>query len=390
MSEPRYRPAEAADAEAIRRAVRLCFNIPDARAALSIERAGINEIRVLELGSELCAVTYLIPMGIFFGGRGVSNLGLAAVGVPPEHRGRGLSTVMLEAVLREGHDRGFAVSTLHPATQTVYRKVGYQFFGGYYEIRMPIDAIDVRDRSAELRRFQPEDREKVRALHSRWARAFDGHLDRGEYVWHGIHQFRDVPSEGYLVLEEGEPTGYCFLMQEPSAGNKYDLRAADLLASTAPAARRLLTFFADHRSLGQSVIYNGGPADPLLMQLAEDRYQVKLRHFVMLRILDAKRAFEARGYPKMVKAKLELELDDPLLPAHAGRWTLDVADGYGELSRGGTGTLRTDAAGLAALYGQHHPAHRLAAMGWIEGDSDAIEIARSIFAGPQPSLTEMF
>src|SRR5262245_47484607 len=129
MSEPRYRAAEPADAEQIKRTLRLCFNIADARAAQSMERAGLGEIRVMDLDGEIRGCSYLIPMGIFFGGRTVSNLGLAAVGIPPEHRGRGLSTKMLQAILRESRDRGFAVSTLHPATQTVYRKIGYQFFG---------------------------------------------------------------------------------------------------------------------------------------------------------------------------------------------------------------------------------------------------------------------
>jgi predicted acetyltransferase len=391
VSEPKYRTGEPTDTPAIKRVLGTCFNITEARAALSMDRAGLNEIRVLDAGGgELAAVTYLIPMGIFFGGRSISNLGIAAVGVPPEHRGRAYSTQMMQAVLREAHDRGFAVSTLHPATQTVYRKVGYQFFGGYYETALSIAGIDVRDRTAELRRYRPQDKESVRALHSKWVRGFDGHLDRGEYVWHGVHQLRETPTEGYLVHENGELTGYCFLLQEPHVGLQFNLRATDLVASTSRAARRLLTFFADHRSLAHQLIWNGGPTDPLLMEMSEDRYQVRLRHYVMLRILDAKRAFEARGYPRLVKAKLELELDDPLLPAHAGRWTLDVADGYGELSRGGEGKLRTDAAGLTALFSQLHPAPRLAALGWIHGDTDAIETARSIFAGPQASLTEMF
>jgi predicted acetyltransferase len=390
MADPKYRSGEATDLAAIERTLGLCFNIGEARAAVSIERAGLSEIRVLDLGGELGAITYLIPMGIFFGGRTISNLGIAAVGVPPQHRGRGYSTQMMQAILREAQDRGFAVSTLHPATQTVYRKVGYQLFGGYYETSMPIATIEVRERGAELRSYRPEDREAVRALQSKYARSFDGHLDRGEYVWHGVHLVRDMPTEGYLVHENGELTGYCFLWQEALPGLSYNLRISDMVATTPVAARRLLTFFADHRSLAREVLWHGGPTDPLLMQLPEDRYQVKLRHFVMLRLLDVKRALEARGYPKLVRAKLELELEDPLLPAHAGRWTLEVADGFAELSRGGEGKLRTDAAGLTALFTQLHPAPRLAALGWIQGDAESIETARSIFAGPQASLTEMF
>jgi predicted acetyltransferase len=390
MLEPRYRTAEAGDVDAIRRMVHLCFNAGEARANLSIERAGLNEIRVLELGRELAACTYLIPMGIFFGGRSVSNLGLAAVGVPPEARGRGISLSILQGALREAAERGYAVSTLHPATQTVYRKVGYQLFGGHYETRMPVATIDVCDRSADLRRYEEKDREALRTLHSRWARQFDGNLDRGEYVWTRVHFVGEQPTEGYVIEEGSEITGYCFLLQEPAHGFRYDLRASDLLASTANAARRLLSFFADHRSMGHELIWNGGPTDPLLLHVPEDRYQTRLKHFVMIRIVDVKRALESRGYPRLLRTKLELEISDPILPANQGRFVLDVADGQAEVVRGGSGALRMDANGLAALFGQMHPASRLAAMGWIEGDADTIERAGAIFAGMQGSVVELF
>lgn len=385
----RYRPAVDADRPDIERTLRLCFALPDGQARRAVERAGLDETRLLDLEGTLAATAFLIPMGIFFGGRSVSNLGVAAVGVPPEHRGGGFASEMMRGVLQEGRDRGFAVSTLHPAAQSLYRNLGYQLCGGYWEVRMPIRTIGVRDRTARIRRYAGADRAAVRALQARFARSFDGHLDRGEYVWHGVHQVRDKSTEGYVVLEKEDLTGYCFVLQE-LAGPSYDLKLSDVVASTPGAARRLLTFFSDHASLGRDVVWCGGPTDALLPHVPEDRYALRLRHFTMLRLLDVKRAFEARGYPKHAKGKLELYLEDELLQDQAGHWTLEVAGGYGELTRGGSGALRADARGLAALYGQYQPAHRLASVGWLEGDADTLDAARTLFAGPQACLTEMF
>jgi predicted acetyltransferase len=382
-----YRAAKDDDRDAIRRVLRICFGLSELRAGLSIDRAGLHEIRVY---GDVEATTYLIPMGIFLGGRTISNLGIAAVGVLPEHRGKNLSMTMMQAVLREGRDRGFAVSTLHPATETVYRKVGYELFGGYWEIRMPIATIGTAERGPTIRRYGPDDREAVRALYGRHARGFEGHLDRGEYVWQGIHAVRERPADGYVVLEGGELTGYCFLVQDTLPNAKYELRATDVVAMTRPAARRLLTFFADHRSLGTDVTWHGGPLDALIAEVPEHRYALSLRHFIMMRVLDAKRAFEARGYPRHVRAKLEIAIADPLLDEHAGTWVLDVANGCAELTRGGRGSLEMGACGLAALFGQYQPVHRLAALGLIHGDAEALDTASSIFTGPQPSVTDMF
>lgn len=385
-----YRLAGEADRPGIERTLRLCFNLSAAHAGGAVERAGLEEIRVLDTGSSLGAMSFLIPMGIYFGGRSVSNLGIGAVGVPPEHRGNGFSVEMMRAVLQEGRDRGFAISTLHPATQTVYRNVGYQLFGGYWEIRMPIRTIGVRDRIAAVRRYEEADREAVRALQSRYARGCDGHLDRGEYIWKGVHHVRDEAAEGYVVLEDDALTGYCFLLQEPVEDNAYDLRLTDVVASTPTAARRLLTFLSSHASLAREAIFYGGPQDSLIPHLPEDHYRLRLRHFMMLRLLDIKRAFEARGYPKHVRGKLELFVEDDLFEEQTGAWTLDVSGGYAELSRGGSAALRTDARGLAALFGQYQPAHRLASLGWLEADADTLDLARSLFAGPQAVVTEMF
>src|SRR5206468_1384860 len=103
-----------------------------------------------------------------------------------------------------------------------------------------------------------------------------------------------------------------------------------------------------------------------------------------------KRALEARGWPKEARATLAFELEDEIVPANAGRWTLAVAAGKASLERGGSGGLALDVRALAALYSGHMTARSLALAGALRGDDDAIARADAIFATSPPSLVDFF
>ena len=62
------------------------------------------------------------------------------------------------------------------------------------------------------------------------------------------------------------------------------------------AGLRLLTFLADHRSVGRNLMFFRAPNDPLLALPAEQEYEAKLLFHWFLRIVDVPKALEARGY----------------------------------------------------------------------------------------------
>ena len=101
----------------------------------------------------------------------------------------------------------------------------------------------------------------------------------------------------------------------------------------------------------------------------------------MLRVVDAAAAISGRGYPAAVSVTAELDLADDALPANAGRWTLDIGGGKGELQRGagaGGAPLRLDERGFAALYaGTPMSVLRIAglASGGSVADDDALDSA---------------
>src|SRR5436190_6616726 len=74
---------------------------------------GRKNYRIIRSGSEVLGGCALLPMGQYFGGRSVPMLGVGAVGIAPEHRGRRAATLLMQAALKESHSRGYPLSTLY-------------------------------------------------------------------------------------------------------------------------------------------------------------------------------------------------------------------------------------------------------------------------------------
>ncbi len=141
-----------------------------------------------------------------------------------------------------------------------------------------------------------------------------------------------------------------------------------------------------------------GPSDPVSWLTSEPDVSVRrLRHW-MLRVLDPAAAIAGRGFPAGVRAAVPLELADPQLPAHAGSYTLAVADGRGSLTRGGTG-LSADSPsatpvglgprGFAALYAGV-PTATLRAAGLATGGDPRSDAALDAAFAAQSFLLDYF
>jgi predicted acetyltransferase len=133
-----------------------------------------------------------------------------------------------------------------------------------------------------------------------------------------------------------------------------------------------------------------GPNDPRLTVLPLDGISLELEHPWMLRLADVPRALAARGYAPGARGELELDVSDDLLASNAGRFVLSVAGGEGTVRRGGSGVLRVDVRGLAALYTGHLGPWALRAAGLADGDDAALEQAAALFDGPAPWMVDWF
>jgi predicted acetyltransferase len=366
------------------------FSFPPVDAEPWLRRGGFENVRVLRRGVAPVASLMIVPMGQFFGGRSVAMAGIAGVATAPEARGTGAATMLMQSTVKELHAAGWLLSTLYPATRPLYRRAGYEPAGGRFEITARLSQISMGERRLTVRPIEPTDEANVILAYTEHARDVPGHLDRGEYIWSRIRNPRGEVGRGYLIERGGRVDGYVYMYQKRVAPPEFDLRVTDLVALSPETARRLLTFLADHASTGANVSWFTGPGGTLVQMLPEVGYEQRLHDHWMLRVLNVPSALAARGYPEGLEVELHLEVTDELIPQNQGRFVLQIANGRGEVKKGGRGDLKLDVRGLAPLYTSHLPPASLAASGLIEASPPALARASAAFGGPAPWMPEIF
>ncbi|WP_075007624.1 GNAT family N-acetyltransferase [Stigmatella aurantiaca] len=388
---PRFGPPagpEEREAMANIEAQAFAFSLPDALGFL--DKAGLENFRVLRENGQVVAMALPLPTGQWYGGRRVPMVGVGAVGVAPHARGRGTATQFMGQLLQEQREAGMALSVLFPSTQTLYRRVGYEPAGSRYEIRVQVEGISVRERTLALRPVTEADQAALKDVYRRHAASQHGYLDRVPYHWNRVHSPRNETAYGFLVEGAQGVEGYVYLVRRRKVEFKQELGVTDFVALTPEAARRLLSFLSDHKSLALEAVWTGGAAEPWLLLLPEQTYQVKLLYHWMLRILDVPAALEARGYPEGLSATLHLEVEDALFSGNQGRFVLHVSGGQGRVERGGEGRLRLNVRTLAPLYTGFLTAEALRSVGLLTADEASVRQAAAVFSSPPPVMPDMF
>jgi predicted acetyltransferase len=350
----------------------------------------VEDLRIVRSGDRVAGGLSLIPMGQWFGGRSIPMTGIGGVGVDPQERAGGLASALMRSVVEELHAGGTALSALYPATQPVYRRVGYELAGSFVNYSVAANLIDSRDRSLQIEVCDPVDRDLLSRLYVARAQRTNANLDRSEKFWNRITDNPKGDVHTYVVSGDSGAEGYIVFRQLSEKGWGYDLNLRDVVALTPGAGRRLWTFFADHRSFAGKVKWIGGPADPFTFHLREQDWAVDKSWNWMLRIVDVERALGERGYPSGLEAELHLDVADDIVPANNTSFVLRVAGGKGEVARGGRGSVKIDVRGLAPMYAGFLGAEELTATGYIDGPDEDLAIATAIFGGPAPWLADFF
>lgn len=385
-------PADEAELRALARYIDQAWS-PNPSAnpdiAWMTQQQGAENFRVVRVGGRVAGGLGLLPMGQWFGGRSVPMVGLNSVVIAPEHRAAGLARRLLQTTLAEVRAGGFALSALFSYSPAVYRRVGYELAGASIRYQAPAQALAPRDCGLAVRPLAAGEDAIMRDLYAERARRTAGNLDRSPVIWEWLLEGEAVGR--YVVERDGTPEGYIVYRQEQLPGEQErGIIARDLVALTPDAGRGLLTFLAGHRSTAGKVLWFGPPAEPLLFHLPNQDYRVVFHRRWMLRLVDARAALEARGYPAALAAELHLDVRDDTLPWNDGRLVLAVGGGRAEAREGGEGRVRVDVRGLAPLYSGALSPLELVGTGYIEGPDADLATLGLVFGGPAPWMPDHF
>ena len=394
-----YQRVADADHDALARMLMMAFGGIDAQLNLewARDRAGLDTFRVWREGGEAVGCAAMIEMGQFFGGRSVPMDGVAGVAVAPEVRGKGVATRLMTALVHEIKERGTPISTLYPATQPLYRRVGYEPAGHRYRTKIDVRRVGFRSNEPVVRAATEGDREAMQRCAAAFGATHDGVLDRGRYVWSRIFRSRDNKHDLPTLVIDGADgiDGYMVYWQEhggslAARGDGQTAHVVDLAATTAEASRRLVSVLGELSSICGHAVLTTGPMHPVLLLMPEIAFRCELLDHWMTRIIDVPSAVAARGYATGIDAEVHLDIADDVIESNNGRWVVRVRDGAGTAERGGRGDARMHVRQLASIYTGFVSPKQLAQVGMINGDGVALDTLGAVFAGPAPWMPDMF
>lgn len=365
------------------------FGTPQLKATEWLARGGIENVRVVRASARIIAGLLEVPMGQWFMGKSVPMLGIAGVAVAPDARGQGVALSLLQHTLRDARERGFALSVLYPATDTLYRAVGYELAGAYYRSSMRVVDCPRDKTSDKVALITDSDQAELVELYRRVAQQRSGYLDRGKFVWSRVRTPQEQPALGVSVRGSRGLEGYAYMYQRPSKIEDYDLTLSDLVANSPSAMASLLNFIAEQRTTAGNVVWHTGIAEAGLFSFKERFFSVAVEKYWMMRVLDVTRALTLRGYP-VIDAEVTIEVEDELLPENAGVYRLGLERGTVSVTRAKSSGVRLGARALAALYTGFVPAEELARAGMISGNASALRTLSLVFSGPAPAMVDYF
>lgn len=352
-----------------------------------LDRVGHEDFRYTCVDGNMASGLRIIWMGQWFGGVRVPAAGITVVGAAPEYRGKGTTSWLMQRMHEEVRERGCPISVLFPATLGFYRSSGYERAGAWNTYELELDRVGVKNRDLDVWPIPPGEYGEVERLYNQRAAQTNGTLDRPSLMWKRSHEPKDKIAYRYLFGRNGDAEGYVSFMQ---GGQFEPIKITDHCVLTRDAGLRLLGLLADHRSLATKVEWSGGPNDPLLYLLPEQKTKATDRLDWVVRITDVERALSARGYPAPLNARFDFEIADDQLSWNNGRFTMDISNGRAEVRRGGEGSLRMDIRTLAPLYTAYYTPQELKVMGRLEGDDRTIATAQLAFSGPRPWMEDIF
>ena len=389
MSTMVLRIAEAEDRKVVGPVLAHSYSFAASDVPMWLERAGHENLHVLEEQGAITGSFIAMPMGQFFGGRSVRTFGVGGVAIPVPQRGKGAATRMLTEALRLARKNRFALSTLFPTTLPVYQRVGYQCAG--HRLKTTVDLRQQRLPKGQLRieeHVAPPD--EVKALYRKVAQHCAGHLDRGPYVWGRVTAPRGAAKRTFTFHGDKRLEGYVIAIHQMTASGSTSVAIIDAAAVTRAGGEAIWSLVSGYQSIATEAVLHGGTEGFLQSLLPERSYRTEWVDSWMVRICDPVLALRSRGYPP-VSARVTLLLTDAALPENSGTYTLAVAGGRGVVERGaGTKGARLTERALAALYTGFLSPWELRRLGTLTCSDDEAAVLSMLFAGRAPSMPDAF
>ncbi|MBO8192850.1 GNAT family N-acetyltransferase [Streptomyces oryzae] len=354
-------------------------------------------------GAEVLGGGLFLPFAQHFGSRPVPSGGVAWLAVAPWERGAGLARRLTEeGTDRLRHEHGAVLACAWTPAPGMYRRWGWEaaaVASGY-----TLDPAQLPSPAPGLATVLPDEAACAR-LRQRLAPGWNGPLHRPAW-WHG---WKQRVTEGALTLgvtrEEAtdragagagaaDLAGYATVTVEPHQPWGVAAVVHDFWHDGLEALPALLAAVSARSPQVREIRFRRSVLPrPSALQWALDQYAVREDGWYpwVLRLLDVRRALEARGWDPQPRGGVGLEVVSP--QGKSAPYALTFEEGLLHAQRGShpsARTVRLPSATLAAWYAGGLPLRQAARLGMAEGDARDLALLDALAAGPAPWLPESF
>ena len=274
------------------------------------------------------------PFELSVPGGSLPCAGITAVGVHPTHRRRGVLRSMLDAQLRDVHERGEPIAALWASEETIYGRFGYGLASWCGEISVP------RDRSAYREPF--ERRGRVRAV------TLDEAVELFPPVWEALRAHRTgvfartetwwrervlrtsdeqkaTPKRLVALEIDGELQAYAIYRTTAAFEgfvSNARLDVVEAVGANPQATAEIWRYLLDVDWMATINAARIPPDHPLFFLLANPRYaRFKWHDALWVRLVDVGAALSGRAYA--TEGSVVFEVRDAFCPWNEGRWKLE-------------------------------------------------------------------
>jgi predicted acetyltransferase len=274
------------------------------------------------------------PFELSVPGGSLPCAGVTAVGVHPTHRRRGVLRSMMDAQLRDVHERGEPVAALWASEETIYGRFGYGIASWAGELRIPHewDAFtEPLEPYGTVRFVAPDEaRELFPPIYEAVSRERPGMPARSAEWWDD-RQLRLAEHEAsaprrFVVLDvDGKPEAYAiyrtlFDFEGGSSSSRLSVREA--FGATPPATAAIWRYLLDVDWMATVEASLMPPDHPLFLLVATPRrMRYRMGDGLWVRLVDVGAALAGRTYGE--GDPLVLEVRDSVCEWNDGRWRLD-------------------------------------------------------------------
>ena len=275
--------------------------------------------------------------------------GVTVVGVYPTHRRRGVLRTLMDAQLRDVHERGEPIASLWASEETIYGRFGYGIASWAGEVKIAREwgaFAQPLERRGQMRFVTRE--EALELFPPVWEalrRERPGVISRS-HNWWDLRTLR-LPDEEkanpkrFVVLDlDGEVQAYAIFRTHTSfeeGVSSARTEVVEAIGATPQATAELWRFLLD---IDWTASFEAGllpPDHPLFLLLANPRRaRYRMGDGLWVRVVDVGAALSGREYAG--EGSVVFDVRDAVCPWNEGRWKLE-----------GGSTTRTDAEAEIAL-----------------------------------------